>query len=187
MKIFSARGAWLVVGCSALLAGCSTSPAPTVDQANVASTPPAPEASTPPAPKAVDPSVVATIFNPGFEQEWEAWDELPDGGDLTAISDDSNSGEHSAKITENEGRFEQTVAVQPNTNYEVLAYIQGGGEIGIELPGETLTADPDGLGEAWLPLRVAFNTGNATEIVVFGAYKNSEVRLDDFSIAPIGE
>ena len=102
------RPSSILLLCSALLVACSTSPEPPANQADV--TP------TPPTPNAVKPAIVATIDNPGFENKWEAWDEIPDSGDFTAISDDSNSGNHSAKITEDGGRFEQTVAVQPNTN-----------------------------------------------------------------------
>ncbi len=169
----------LLLLCSALLAACSTSPGPTASQADVS--------PTPPTPKSVQPGIVATIDNPGFENKWEAWDEIPDSGDFTAISDDSNSGNHSAKITEDGGRFEQTVAVQPNTDYEVSAFIQGSGEIGIELPAETISSKPEGAGEAWLPLTLSFNTGEATEVVIYGAYKSGEARIDDFSIASMDE
>jgi len=177
MMMFSARSPLVFVGCSALLAACSTSPDPAIDQADLS--------STLPTSAAIEQVAAPIIVNPGFENEWEAWDELPDGGDFTAISDDSNSGSHSAKITDDGGRFEQTVAVQPNTNYEVSAYVQGAGEIGVELPAETRSATPDDA-DAWLPLSVSFNTGDATEVVIYGAYESGEARLDDFAITPIG-
>lgn len=178
MPTLSVSRTLLIVGCSSSLAACSFFHGSDTDQANLSSAKSAPEA-------VVQAAIVPTIVNPGFEQEWEAWDELPAGGDFTAISDDASSGNHSAKITDNGGRFEQTVAVQPNTSYQLSALVRGIGEIGVKLPNETVTSDVQEDGSAWLSHLVTFNSGDASEVVIFGAYAGGQARLDDFAITPI--
>jgi len=179
MKTFLARYMPLAVGCQVLLAACSMSSDPVPEQAILS-----PSVATEP----VEPIVVEPpIINSSFEQEWTAWKELPDGGENTAISDEPRTGEHSAKITSEEGRFEQIVIVEPQTDYEVSAFIRGSGQIGVDLPAETMTAETTGSGELWLGARLSFNTGNTTQIVIFGAHKSGVARFDDFSITPVGE
>jgi len=171
MNTIQIRSTLLAISCSGLLVACSAAPEPPQVQA---------------AAEAVE-QVVANpdIINPSFEDEWKAWDELPASGDLTAISDDAHDGDHSAKVTDAEGRFQQAIQVEPNTNYEVSAYVRGPGQIGVDLPAETLTAKTDGEGDLWLPARLSFNTGDASQVVIFGSPNGDEARFDDFTIAPI--
>ena len=56
------------------------------------------------------------IANPSFENGWGGWTDVDPNGDATAISGHFNTGAHSAKITGETGRFEQTVPVTPNTS-----------------------------------------------------------------------
>ncbi len=62
-------------------------------------------------------AVAPAVQNAGFEQEWGEWAEV--------------------------GRFEQAVQVTPESSYELEAYVQGSGQIGVIMSGVTLTAEAE--------------------------------------------
>lgn len=133
-------------------------------------------------------AVAPAVQNAGFEQEWGEWVEVAPDGDGTAISDDSRSGSHSAKITSEVGRFEQAVQVTPESSYELEAYVQGSGQIGVIMSGVTLMAEAeDDDSSDWNRVSLPFDTENSNEIVVFSAYHEEEGRFDDFQILLVGD
>jgi len=123
-----------------------------------------------------------TIENPGFEDEWDGWDDIDPDKDATAISEDSHSGDRSAKITGETGRFEQAVEVSPQSEYELKAFVRGDGIIGLDISGETFTSKVEGEGEKWVPVSLPFSTETAEQAVIFGAYIDDDVRFDDFEL-----
>jgi len=130
-------------------------------------------------------SAQTTIENFGFEADWDGWTDIdPDDGE-TAISENFHSGSKSAKITGTNGRFEQSVTVDPQSEYELRAHIRGSGLIGLKIGGETFTKSSTDDSDKWLPISLSFNTQEAKEAIVFGAYHEGEGRFDDFELALI--
>ena len=123
-----------------------------------------------------------TIQNPGFEDEWEGWEDVDPDDDATAISEDANSEVKSAKIKGEKGRFEQVVEVSPHSEYELKAYIKGAGIIGLDISGETFTSTSEGNGNEWMPASLPFSTESAEQARIFGAYVDGDVRFDDFEL-----
>lgn len=127
-------------------------------------------------------SAQTTIENFGFEQDWEAWKDIdPDGAD-TEISENFHNGSKSAKITGEKGRFEQVIQVEPQTEYELKAYIKGPGVVGLSISGRTFTTSSSGNTDKWTPVSLPFSTEDATEAIIFGAYNGGEGRFDDFEL-----
>ncbi len=117
------------------------------------------------------------LDNPGFEDGFNGWVE----SDPAAISGDVRSGSGSAKLEGATARLEQTVAVSPNTDYELSAYILGVGEIGVEIDGsESSTSGGDG--DDFAEVTHSFNSGSATSVVIFAAYGGDTGRFDDFAL-----
>ena len=118
------------------------------------------------------------ILNPGFEYGFVGWDDT----DPSAISlSASHSGDKSAKVTGDGGGFQQKVFVRPNTDYELIAYIRGDGEIGVIVNGTTYSDDGGG-DDYFDDVDVSFNSGSATEIIIFGRYDGEKSRFDDFTL-----
>lgn len=119
---------------------------------------------------------VGDIVNAGFEKRFDGWaDKEP-----SAISSEAYSGEKSAKIMEEGGRFEQVVEVKKNTNYELSAYIKGAGKIGVEMDG-TFYSNMGG-GKDFEKVVVSFNSGDATSVTVFAHFYKNEGRFDNFKL-----
>ncbi len=129
---------------------------------------------------------VVTVVNPGFESDWNGWEEVSSGEDKTAISEEGNSGAKSAKITGASGRFEQLIAVAPGSSYELTAHVKGAGVVGVIVDGKTLTNESEA-GSDWTPISVPFDSEAASEVLIFGSYIENDVRFDDFEISPVGE
>lgn len=123
-----------------------------------------------------------SIDNPGFESntDFDGWND----DDPSAISGDSYSGSNSAKITGSGGRVDQTVPLTANTDYVLTAYVEGSGEIGINLGSSTESTKSTS--SDWSEVTVSFNSGSATSGEIFGKYYNGEGRFDDFSLESSG-
>lgn len=118
------------------------------------------------------------ILNPGFEYGFVGWDDT----DPSAISlSASNTGNKSAKVTGKGGGFQQKVGVRQNTDYELVAYIRGDGEIGVIVNGTTYSDDGGG-DDYFDDVDVSFNSGSATEVIIFGRYDGEKSRFDDFTL-----
>ncbi|WGL16175.1 carbohydrate binding domain-containing protein [Microbulbifer bruguierae] len=117
-------------------------------------------------------SANASIQNPGFESDWDSWEDT----DPSAISSVAQSGGKSAKISGSGGRVEQQVSVSANTNYRLSAYVLGAGTVGVEVGSSTIDTSADS--SDWQKLAVEFNSGSAISVTVFGAYNGDEGRLD---------
>jgi len=122
-----------------------------------------------------------TINNSGFESGFDYWND----DDPSAISSNSNSGSSSAKITGSGGRVDQTVSLSKNTNYVLTAYVDGSGEIGINLGSSTQSSKSTS--DDWKKVTVTFNSGSATSGEIFGKYYNDEGRFDDFTLVATDE
>ncbi|WP_158768867.1 carbohydrate-binding protein [Paraglaciecola sp. L1A13] len=122
-----------------------------------------------------------SIDNSGFEDGFDGWND----DDPSAISSNSYSGSKSAKITGSGGRVEQTVSLTANTDYILTAYVEGSGEIGINLG--TSTESTKSTSDDWNKVTVSFNSGTTTSGAMFGKYYNDEGRFDDFTLISTGE
>ena len=116
------------------------------------------------------------ILNSGFENNWTSWNDT----DPSAISTFANTGNKSAKITDNGGKFEQSIDVDSNTNYVLSAYIFGKGRLGVMVDGEKYANEGDFTD--WTEVSVNFNSGSNSYITIFGEYNGGTGRFDDFSI-----
>lgn len=116
------------------------------------------------------------IQNASFESNWDGWQDV----DPSSISSNAYSGSRAAKISGSSGYFSQQVSVQQNTNYELKAYVKGGGKIGTSIGGATQSAT--GVNSSYTPISVSFNSGNETQITIFGQYHSQEGRFDDFTL-----
>lgn len=121
-----------------------------------------------------------SISNAGFESNWSGWTEIKTNGDHTSISDNSNSGDHSAKINDSGGRFERTLSVNSNTQYTLSAYVRGSWRIGAEYGGNRTTRS--GNASDWEEETVTFSTGSATSVTILGEYNSGIGRFDDFTL-----
>ena len=121
------------------------------------------------------------IANAGFESKLTSWEETN-----TAISSDERSGSKAAKITKSSGKFEQSVNVQENTDYELTAYILGYGEIGATVDGTDFTETSSNDSDDYQKVTVSFNSKSASSITIFGNYYKKTGRFDDFSLTSVG-
>jgi TRAP-type uncharacterized transport system substrate-binding protein len=126
-----------------------------------------------------------TIDNASFENDWEGWEDIDPEKNATAISEVARSGSRSAKITGEQGRFEQTIDVSPWSEYELKAYIKGAGQIGLSIMNETFTTESADDGDNWVSVRLPFSTEAVEEATIFGAFANGEARFDDFEIVKL--
>jgi len=122
------------------------------------------------------------LKNSSFESEWSGWTEAGPDGDGTSISEDARSGSKSAKITNENGRFEQVVPILPDSGYELVAYVQGAGVIGMQVGEESVTAASEGSGDDWSKVTLPIKSGSNTTVLVFGEYGGDEGRFDDFEL-----
>ena len=113
-----------------------------------------------------------TIQNPGFESGKDNW------GDESkfSISGNEHSGSNAAKVTSSSGRIEQVVAVTPNTNYILSAWVDGDGAISVG--GSTNNFDTD----SYTQISITFNSGNSSLVTILGTRDSGDVRFDDFTL-----
>ena len=97
-------------------------------------------------------STNAQIENSGFENDWDGWNRT----DPSAISSDAHSGSKAAKITGPGGRLEQSVSLEADSKYELSAWVEGAGVIGIEGGPSTKTS-----GDGYRKYVVPFTTDNS--------------------------
>lgn len=119
------------------------------------------------------------LVNPGFEGDKTGWG---DPSLFEISTSDKRSGSKSAKITSSSGRFQQVVAVTPNTSYTLGAWVLGRGTVGVKSGAATLGSAS--LNSAsWTQASVAFDSGSATSVTIYGAYNGGTGRFDDFTLA----
>ncbi len=109
------------------------------------------------------------IANPGFEEGWEGWTDGDPSGSGTAISGKANSGEKSVKLTEKSTYAAQVVAVQPNTNYRLNAFVLGAGNLGAKVGAEIFFEQTPKKSKKWRELTVTFNSGDFSDYMYFKA------------------
>lgn len=120
------------------------------------------------------------INNPGFEDGFDGWYDK----DPSAISSDEHSGKKAAKISASSGKFEQEVSVEANTDYELTAYINGTGKLGVTVDGERIRRTGGGDDE-YEKVTVAFNSGSETIVTIWGNYYGETARFDDFALTSV--
>jgi len=130
-------------------------------------------------------ALATEIANPGFEDGWTGWTDGDPTGSATAISDVAHSGGKSVKLTENGAYVSQTVAVQPDTNYRLSAFLHGPGNIGAKVGTELFFEQQPKKGKKWRELAVTFNSGTVESVNIFGSCGGVEVRIDDFRLEAV--
>jgi len=126
-------------------------------------------------------STSVDIDNPGFESDFDGWEDT----DPSAISSDAYSGSHSAKITGSCGDVRQTVSVNSMTEYELSAYVKDSWRIGVYVDGEK--SSRSGNASDWEKETVTFSSGSATSVIIFAQYNEGEGRFDDFELIEVGD
>lgn len=125
------------------------------------------------------------INNPGFENGWEGWTNGDPSGSGTAISKKVNSGEKSVKLTEKSTYVAQVVAVQPNTAYQLSAFILGAGNLGVKVGTEIFFEQQAKKTKKWTELTVNFNSGEHSAVTIFGGHAGFNAQFDDFSLSAV--
>lgn len=126
------------------------------------------------------------IVNAGFEAGMDGWTETDPNDKTVSISGEAAAGEASIKILSNDGNVAQGIALKPNTNYRLSAAIKGGGIIGVKADGQ-IFYDGETKAKNWEKVDVVFNSGAATEGIIFASGRgNKGGRFDDFSITEAG-
>jgi len=121
------------------------------------------------------------LKNPSFESGWEGWTDV----DPSAISDDAQDGVKSAKVTGSGGRFEQTIELHPNSEYQLVAYVQGAGAVGVVLGEERLATELPGDDDNWVKVSLPFSSGSHEQATIFGEYVSDDGRFDAFSVLAV--
>jgi len=127
----------------------------------------------------------ATIDNPGFESNFNDWQEVePNGG--ASISSVERSGAKSAKIDKSGANVNQIVSVDKNSTYEVSGYIRGAGKIRVNIDGSNKSVTRSGTSTNWSKKTVSFNTGGDSTARIYLEYNGNTGRFDDLSITKTG-
>lgn len=120
------------------------------------------------------------LINPGLENgNFKNWVKTQP----VSVSDKAHSGSKSAKISGHSGRISQNVAVTPNTDYQLSAYVLNFGRIGVLIDGDKEEKRIHAA-EEWTKAEVEFNSGSANFIEVYVNFYREEGRYDDFVLAP---
>ncbi|MEE4217765.1 MAG: polysaccharide lyase family 7 protein [Xanthomonadales bacterium] len=128
------------------------------------------------------------IANPGFESGWQGWTDADPSGKGTALSDVANSGEQAVKLSEASVYVSQVVYVEPNTAYELSAQIRGAGNLGVKVGSEIFFEQKATKSKKkWEPIRVTFQSGEASSVTIFASFAGREGRFDDFSLSPVDD
>ncbi|MGY5450413.1 carbohydrate binding domain-containing protein [Agarivorans sp. MS3-6] len=139
------------------------------------------------------------VINPDFEQGWYGWRHSGE----SAISDKGRDDESSAKITDINGRIEQDITVQPNTDYTLTLFMKGSGKVGVTTVGKIgenekvvnkfqtlklLTYTEDDYHPEWESISVDFNSGESDKVTIFAIHRKGGVgRFDRFRIKPMNK
>ena len=123
----------------------------------------------------------AAIVNPGFEEGWNGWSNSNQDGRSTGISSHHHSGKKSAKISSPAGAIGQTLAVIPNTHYQVTAQIKGAGILGVKVGSQLFFERQSKIGQ-WQPISLTFNSGAHQQITLFCQYNGRTGYFDDFAL-----
>jgi len=152
------------------------------------------------------------LRNPGFESGTLAPFWTATGPATTGVSNtpsDARTGTCSGFIFSTTGamaftRIQQSVTVQPNTDYTVSCWISSlnttGGLVGVENTdgssactiGGFNNANPPGpvVNSTYQLIRTFFNSGPNSTVIVWAGYTppagTSRIQIDDFSLVPIG-
>lgn len=116
------------------------------------------------------------LVNPSFEEDFSGWTET----DPAAVSSVAFDGAQSAKLEGPGARLEQTISVSSNTEYTLSAFVLDNANIGVDVGSETFSQSASN--SDWAQTTITFNSGDATEIVIFGEYNTSEGRIDLFEL-----
>ncbi|MGA5603745.1 chitinase [Streptomyces griseoincarnatus] len=125
--------------------------------------------------------------NAGFESGLSGWTCSADSGSV--VSSPVHGGAAALKATpagQDNARCSQTVAVRPNSTYQLTGWVQGGyAYLGVTGTGTTdvSTWTPDS--SAWKQLSTSFSTGsNTTSVTVYthGWYGQQPYYVDDVSV-----
>jgi hypothetical protein len=134
------------------------------------------------------PAAAANILvNPGFESGLTGWT-CSSSAAAQAVTSPVHGGTRALRATpqgSDTARCQQTVTVQPNTTYQLSAWVQGA-YVFLGATGGGVNASTWGSpGAQWTQLRTSFTTGSATSVTIHvngwygqGAYHADDVVLD---------
>ena len=125
------------------------------------------------------------LNNAGFENGWQGWTDVDPSGSGTSLSGKAHGGENSVKLTEPSAFVSQVVAVEPNTNYRLSAYVLGVGNLGAKVGAEIYFEQQAKKTKKWTETEVVFNSGDFSVVTIFASYAGREGRFDDFSLASL--
>lgn len=140
------------------------------------------------APASADAAAANLLANPGLEtgtlSPWSC-----DAGTGSVVSTPVHAGSYAlagAATSSDDAQCTQTVAVQPNTQYTLSAYVEG----------DYVYLGATGYSDAWTPaatgwtqLSTTFTTGASTtsvSVYVHGWYAEGTYEADDFSLTAVG-
>jgi poly(beta-D-mannuronate) lyase len=124
---------------------------------------------------------VVPLNNPSFENNFNGWNDT----DPSSISSVAFDGNRSAKITGSNGRVEQDVSIDANTDYRLSAYVKGNGTIGVNAGSAHVSQNVSS--STWTKATVEFNSGSATTAEIFGQYRSGDSRFDLFSLEKLSD
>ena len=120
------------------------------------------------------------VSNGTFEDGLNGWDEVEPASE----SGQTYAGSGSAKITD-DGSINHNLTIKPDTQYQVSAWIEGNGRIGVVRAGNTI--DALGTGNDYDLVTFTFNSGSANNAQLFANAVSGTVRIDRVQMVEIGD
>ncbi|MEO1481003.1 MAG: polysaccharide lyase family 7 protein [Myxococcota bacterium] len=124
-------------------------------------------------------------MNAGFEKGLDGWTVTP--AEAGALDRTAHGGASSIRLTRAKGFVSQTVTVEPNTSYQLIARVQGRGNIGVKVGGELYYEQQRERGGDWAELRLTFRSDENSAATIFGSYGEEDVLFDDFQLFALTE
>ena len=120
------------------------------------------------------------ISNSGFESGLKDWKVT----ESVTTSTISHKGEVSVRITGEKGMLSRRIEVEPNTNYQLTAFIRSAGTIGVDVAGKvSLSSNEKGSG--WVNTKVNFNSGSNTSVTVLAIHNEGRSYFDEFKLKSV--
>ena len=127
----------------------------------------------------------AELTNGGFEAGYDGWSVSESADPDVALSDESNSGNKSLKITGSAGLVQQAISIESNSHYELNGYYKGAALVGVQV-GDRIYFDRKPKSKKWKKIKVAFNSNSSDRATIFFGFNKDDGRYDEFALSRIG-